>query len=106
MLTKETIKGMKKKDLVALAIADQNRLEYLQDKVQRLDFENRKYKNGLEELQTATEVLLMKVTAEKGSDVNGRRELWIQRHMDVSGYDVETQLDEAGGRIGIILRKK
>lgn len=88
------------------AIAMQNRLEYLQDKVTRLDFENRKFKAGLEELQKSTEILLIKVAVEKGTDVNGGKELWLQRHMDISGYDVETQLDEAGGRIGIILHKK
>ena len=93
---------MKKRESIAM----QNRLEYLQDKVQRLDFENRKFKAGLEELQRSVEILLMKVTMEKGTDVNGGKELWIQRHIDPSGYDVETQLDEAGGRIGIILRKK
>lgn len=88
------------------AIAMQNRLEYLQDKVTRLDFENRKFKAGLEELQKSTEILLMKVAIEKGTEVNDGKELWLPRQMDLTGYDVETKLDEAGGRIGIILHKK
>lgn len=97
---------MKKSEAIAL----QNRLEYLKDKVQKLeqklDFENRKFKAGLEELQRSTEILLMKVTIEKGTEVNGGKELWLPRKTDLDGYEVQTKLDEAGERIGIILTKK
>lgn len=93
---------MKKSEAIAL----QNRLEYLKDKVQKLDFENRKFKAGLEELQRSTEILLMKVTIEKGTEVNGGKELWLPRKMDLDDYEVKTKLDEAGERIGIILTKK
>lgn len=93
---------MKKSEAIAL----QNRLEYLKDKVQKLDFENRKFKAGLEELQRSTEILLMKVAIEKGTEVNGGKELWLPRKADLAGYEVQTKLDEAGERIGIILTKK
>ena len=106
MLTKETIKGMKKKELIELAIANQNRLEYMIDKIKARDLEIVKFKAGLEELQKSTEILLMKVTKEKGAEVNGGKELWLPRKTDLDGYEVQTKLDEAGERIGIILTKK
>ena len=128
MLTKETIKGMKKEELIALVradknrlviadknrleelvelvIADQNRLEYLLDKKVAQERDIERYKRGLEELQRSTEILLMKVAIEKGAEVNGGKELWLPRKTDLDGYEVQTKLDEAGERIGIILTKK
>ena len=107
MLTKETIRGMKKKDLVAQCIGDQNRLEYLQDKVQAKDLELKKFKNGLEELQTATEILLKTVALEKGLKVNGRKELWFPRKPDgLDKWDVKVERDNGSDRIGILLTKK
>lgn len=107
MLTKETIKGMKKAELIALAIADQNRLEYLQDKVQKLDFENRKYKTGLEELNLATEMLIKNVAYEYGKDAGGRKEIWIPRvNQNLIRFDVETRLDKCRNMIGVILTEK
>ena len=106
MLTKETIKAMKKKDLIAQVIADQNRLEYLQDKIQAKDLELKKHKAGLGELQKAAETLLLKVAIEKGTEVNGGKELWLPRKPDLNGYEVHTKLDDSGERIGIILTKK
>ncbi len=61
MLTKETIKGMKKKELIDLAIADQNRLEYLADKKVALERDNERYKKGLAELQMAADIMLKQV---------------------------------------------
>lgn len=107
MYSHEAIKNMKRKDLIELAIGDQNRLEYLQDKVQAKDREIAKYKNGLDELQTATEILLKTVALEKGLKVNGRKELWIHRKPDgLDNWDVQVQRDLKADRIGILLTKK
>lgn len=61
MLTKETIKAMKKKELIDLAIVDQNRLEYLHDRTVALEKENGLFRKGLEELQTAADIMLKQV---------------------------------------------
>ena len=95
---------MKKAEIIAM----QNRLEYLQDKVQKLDFENKKFKNGLAELQTATEMLIKNVACEYGKDAGGgRKEIWIPRvNASLIRYDVMTKLDDKRDMIGVILTEK
>ena len=96
---------MKKAEIIAM----QNRLEYLKDKVDRLSVENRKFKAGLDELQTATELLIKNVAYEYGKEAEPgkRKEIWLPRVNAVTeDYDVEVKLDECRQKIGVILTKK
>lgn len=106
MLTKEDAKKMKRAELVDLVIADQNRLEYLKDKAERQAGEILDLKNGLEELQKASEILLQTVAFEKGTDVNGGKELWFRRNAKLDGWKVNVKLDQETDKIGVILKRE
>lgn len=88
---------MRKREAIAL----QNRLEYLKDKVHKLDFENRKFQAGLEELQKASEILLKQVAYEYGGD---EYEIYLHKR-DLSAFvpDVERMDD---GTLVIRLKNK
>lgn len=103
MLTKETIKGMKKKDLIALAIADQNRLEYLIDKKVAQERDIERYKRGLEELQQAADIMLKQVAYLYGG--KGKK-IKLRPIPDLSDWDAEIERNEATKEMTIKLVQK
>ena len=103
MLTKETIKGMKKKDLVAQVIGDQNRLEYLKDKVDRLEKELKQFKTGLAELQAAADIMLMQVAYLYGG--KGKK-IRLRPIPDLDEWDAKIERNNATKEITVKLVKK
>jgi hypothetical protein len=103
MLTKETIKGMKKKELIELAIGDQNRLEYLHDKTVGLQKENERFQKGLEELQMAADIMLKQVAYLYGG--KGKK-IRLRPIPDLGEWDAEIDRNEATKEMTVKLQKK
>ena len=103
MYSHEAIKNMKKKDLVELAIGDQNRLEYLKDKVQAKDLEITRFKKGLEELQQAADIMLRQVAYLYGG--KGKK-IRLRPINDLNDWDAKIDRNEATKEITVKLVKK
>lgn len=103
MLTKETIKGMTKKELIDLAIVDQNRLEYLHDRTVALEKDNSLFKKGLEELQTAADIMLKQVAYLYGG--KGKK-IRLRPIPDLAEWDAEIDRNEATKEMTVKLVQK
>lgn len=103
MYSHEAIRNMKKKDLIELAIGDQNRLEYLKDKVQAKDLEITRFKKGLEELQQAADIMLRQVAYLYGG--KGKK-IRLRPINDLNDWDAKIDRNEATKEITVKLVKK
>ena len=103
MLTKEIIKGMTKKELIDQLIGDQNRLEYLQDKVQARDLELKKFKDGMKELQMAADVMLKQVAYLYGG--KGKK-IRLRPLPDLDAWEAEVDRNEQTKEMTVKLVKK
>ena len=79
--------------------ADANRLEYLRDKVARLEKELGEYKRGFEEFQTANENMLKVLALRYGGE---EKEILVDRHKDVSGYAADVTIRDDAIRIKLL----
>lgn len=84
--------------------ADANRLEYLRDKVARLEKEISEWKAGLAEFQQANENMLKVLALRYGG--GEEREILIDRKKDVSGYAADVSVGEDVIRIKVYEEEK
>lgn len=103
MLTKETIKGMTKKELIDLAIVDQNRLEYLHDRTVALEKENGLFRKGLEEIQTAVDIMLRQMAYLYGG--KGKK-IHLRPIPDLAEWEAEITRNEATKEMTVKLVQK